>query len=795
LKTVRIILILCALSSTPDAIAQPLFINEFMASNSDAYMDPDFQDFPDWIELYNAADSAIDLSGYYLSDDLSDTTCWQIPAGTIIGPDSFLCFIADGRDTCLSCCHTNFKLQKSGEEIVLFTDVGILVDSIVYDFQQTDASFGRRPDGNFEWFYFEEPSFNSSNASTVFSRVPAVTFSLEAGFYNREQVLELSIEDPEAEIRYTLDGSEPTSVSQFYNGPINIKSRAGDPNLISMIRTNEDPYHWLPDWVAPEGEVFKATVVRARGFKKGSRPGNITTSTYFVDSLIHSRYPDIVVISLATDNANLFDYTTGIYVPGVTHIHGYNSTGNYFQDWEKPAHIEFFEPGGILGFSEDVGIRIQGGTSPASPQKGLHVIARNEYGNNRIDYPIFHASQSTAKDLTEYKRFIIRAWGSVITAGMFNDALAQNLLATNDLDIQAYCPAILFINGEYWGLHELREANKNSWYYQYHYGIDRDDPGFDILLHELRNGAPYASVDEGDADHWNEMMYYLRSYDLSLPEHYEYIGTQMDVDNFITYLGHCIFTGKWDWPNNNDASWRPRTEKGRWRWIQFDMETSFGVATGLGPEYASLGIDLNMVKAVTEGVDIPGFGKYGPHPVMEELMDNPSFRESFVAWFEHALDHEFLPDSTIGLLEEITAGLEPYMEEHLKRWPYIAGGLDGWKDQLDLIREFLLQRPYYVRQHLQEFANAGSTGIYLPQNSPNPFRDLTNFKYTLSIGADVVLAVYDVSGKLITVLVDEFQQAGLHTFTWYIPALSPGAYFYSLRTVNQVITKPMLKIE
>jgi hypothetical protein len=87
-------------------------------------------------------------------------------------------------------------------------------------------------------------------------------------------------------------------------------------------------------------------------------------------------------------------------------------------------------------------------------------------------------------------------------------------MAKSDLDIQAYRPAIVFINGEYWGIHELREANKNSWYYQYHYGIDRDNPGYDILIHTLNNGNPYPDVDEGDSQHWNALIDFINSHDM-----------------------------------------------------------------------------------------------------------------------------------------------------------------------------------------------------------------------------------------------------------------------------------------
>ena len=343
----RISILLPALICIQIASAQPVFINEFMASNSGMNPDPDFGGFPDWIELYNAGDSTVDLSGYYLSDNLGNGTKWQIPDGIEIKSRSFLVFMADGMDTCRVYCHTSFRLEKSGEEIGLFDPHGIPVDSIEYDFQQTDVSYGRQPDGGPDWYYFEHPSFNGSNVSSAFTQTPAVEFSLEAGFYNSKQALELNIDDPAATIRYTLDGSDPSLNSAIYSGPITVRSRAGEANNYSMIRTNEDPYHWLPDWLPPVGEVFKATVVKARGYKEGSRPGDIITRTYFVDSLIQKRYPDIAVISLVSDPDNLFNDTTGIYVPGITHLSGHEASGNYFQDWEKPAHIEFFEPGGV----------------------------------------------------------------------------------------------------------------------------------------------------------------------------------------------------------------------------------------------------------------------------------------------------------------------------------------------------------------------------------------------------------------------------------------------------------------
>jgi hypothetical protein len=441
-------------------------------------------------------------------------------------------------------------------------------------------------------------------------------------------------------------------------------------------------------------------VIRARAFREGYAPSGIISASYFVDPEIQSRYPTIPVISILSDQEHLFDNQSGIYVPGIYHQLGNSWTGNYFMDWEKPAHIEFFEPGGEPAFAQDVGISIQGGSSPASPQKGLHVIARSKYGPNRIEYPIFHTDPSGAKDLTEFKRFIIRAWGSLITGSLFNDAYAHRLMAGQDLDIQAYRPVVVFINGEYWGLHALREANKNSWYYQYHHGVDREDPGCDILLHGINNGQPYAFVDEGDAAHWNSMMGYIRSHDMNLEEPYHFLESKMDMDNFITYMGHCIYVGKWDWPNNNDASWRPRTAEGRWRWIQFDMETGFGVGAGLGPEYEMLDAELNMFEAAIKGLNIPDFGQYGPHPILAKIYRNEEFKEAFLDWFVERFSHEFHPDTMNHLLDEMSAEIRPYMAEYQQRWPFIGNTRGSWESSLEGIRAFNNERLDHVKKQL-----------------------------------------------------------------------------------------------
>ena len=775
-----------------------IVINEFLASNSSVNVDPDFNSNSDWLELYNPQTYSVDISNWYLTDNLSDLTKWQIPNGTFILPGEYIIFWTDGRDSTLQNFHTNFKLSQAGEEIGLFNSDFELIDSIIYGNQNVDISFGRQPDAGLDWYFFDSPTPGESNSTSIFLKVKTPQFSLPAGFYTTDQILEISAEDPTVTIRYTINGNEPTESSPIYSVPLEIKSRVGDTNVFSEIRTNKDPHDWLPDWEAPSGEIFKANVIRARAFKDGYNPSEIITSTFYVDENIFTKYSTLPVISLVSDYKHLFDDNTGIYVPGVYHVAGKSSSGNYFEDWEKPAHIEYFEPDGNLGFSQDIGINVQGGTSPASPQKGLHLIARNEYGKNRIDYPIFKNDPSKANKLKEFKRLILRSWGSLISGALFNDAYSHRLMAKNDLDIQAYQPTVVFINGEYWGLHSLREANKFSWYYQDHYNIDRDDPGFDILRHSRKFSLPFANVEEGDANNWNEMMVFIRSHDMNLAENYEQLKTKIDMQNFITYLGHCMFIGKWDWPNNNDGSWRPRTEDAKWKWIQYDMETGLGAATVLGEEFSGLGPQLNMVKVVTEGVDIPGFGKYGPHPIVQQIYNNEEFRDSLNSWFAYHLGHEFHPDSMNLLLDDMAAEIRPYMAEYKHRWPFIGDMTNGWENAINGIKEFNNLRPDYMRAHLSEITDVKKstpTEFSLLQNYPNPFNPTTKIQYSIPKAGDVTINIFDILGQTVSSFNKIHTSGGQYSIVWSADNFSSGLYFYSIEVGNFRDVKKMILLK
>lgn len=145
-----------------------LFINEFMADNETTLEDPDAAgEFDDWIEVYNAGTSPVDIGGMYITDDLGELDMYQIPttnpSATTIPAGGFLVLIAD-KDTEQGILHVNIKLGAGGEAIGLTKSDGItIIDQIEFGAQTVDVSFGRKPDGTVNWTSFETPTPGATN--------------------------------------------------------------------------------------------------------------------------------------------------------------------------------------------------------------------------------------------------------------------------------------------------------------------------------------------------------------------------------------------------------------------------------------------------------------------------------------------------------------------------------------------------------------------------------------------------------------------------------------------------------
>ncbi len=534
-------------------------------------------------------------------------------------------------------------------------------------------------------------------------------FSKPSGFYGDNISLTMEVEHPDAQIYYTTDGSEPDENSKKYDGPLTLDSREGEPNDISEIPTNTlDPNHpYRENWVPPQGEVFKINVIRAKAFLDDGTSGHINSASYLIDPNAEDgqRYT-MPVFSIMTDPENFFDDEIGIYVEG--------DTGENFhqrgREWERPVYIEFFEKEGEKGFGQDAGVRIHGGTTRNRPRKSLRLYARSDYSKTWFNYPLFED-----KDVPRYKRFLLRNSGNDWSESIFRDAYLQQLIQNNtDIDVQHSRPAIVFLNGEYWGIHNIRDRYDGR-YLESHYGVDPD------RITIMENNAYHDKGSEEGVPDYDEFYDFITQNPMSDPSNYEQAGKLMDIDNFIDYQILHIFTRNTDWPGNNKRYWKyvdgtteadmPDGQDGRWRWMAFDLDFGFGqqfdYVDQSGDSYGGNDPSHNTLAFALEED-----GHDWPNPswstaLFRNMMENENFVRGFVNRFADHLNTSFHPERATALLDSMKSDYEPEMAEHIERWT--EPSYDYWENDIAIMQEFAEHRADAMFDIINNHFNLGGT--------------------------------------------------------------------------------------
>jgi hypothetical protein len=614
-------------------------INEIFASNASINIDTDYYNFSNWIEIYNPQFVDIDISGYYLSNDTDNLLKWQIPYNTIISANNFTYFWCDEKN---NMNHTDFKIDADFGKIIISNESGVVVNSVSYSTQISDISFGRKPDGSNIWLYFQNPTLASSNIHEGFNDFSLEpVFDLNSGFYPSSFYLHISSPNA-AMIRYTIDGSIPTEESSVYSSSI-------------LISQN--------------------TIVKARAFESNKIQSQVVTQSYF----INEHQTNLPVVSISMNPEFLWDDMIGIYVEGTNGITGtcidYNV--NFNQEWERAMHFELFDNNGNNQFSSDVGTEIAGGCSRGYPCKSMKILSRAKYGENKLAYKFFND-----KPFTEYKRLLLRNsgndWGWSFT--MIRDATMQTLVkGCMDIDYQEYQPVAVYLNNEYWGLMELREK-ADQHYIETNYGIESDS--VDLIEIDIpKNGDP--------ASYWN-MIEFMENNSLFNQENYEWIKTQMDIDEYINYQIAQIYFANTDWPGNNIKFWRNHSEGGKWRWILYDTDFGFGLATEVSHNTLSFAMD-----SLQSDWPNPEWSTF----LFRKLLANQEFKQQFIQKFIFHINSTFEPDRVINIIDSMQSNIAAEMPYHCARW---GGNMDDWQYNIQVMRDFAVNRPDYVIQHISE---------------------------------------------------------------------------------------------
>jgi len=552
--------------------------------------------------------------------------------------------LADDLKDYLPYLHTNFSISSGGESLVLTRPNGAQEDLGILPELPIDHSFGRYPAGEDNWLIYPQPSPKAANDSSGAAAVAdPPEFTADSGYYSGELWLLLSSPSPDAEIRYTYDSTEPSDSSRLYIQPIYVNGNKA---------------------------------LRARCFEDGKLPSKIVTRSYIFDE--PSALP---VVSLISDPKNVWDEDTGFYVLGDDYDPEWPYFGaNFWEDWERPFHLDLILPDGTWPLEMDLGMKIHGGYSRAFSQKSLRLIPRGGYGNGSFDYPIFEE-----RELASFDRLILRNSGNEWPGSVLRDALAQRVTEIANLDRQAAQPVRVYMNALYWGIYNVRER-LDRFYLHDHHGVDPDY--LDIL--EFRD-----EVQEGDAAGYLEMLDYIEANGLSDSLHYAHIKSLMDVDNHAAYCIFEIYLGNTDWPGGNIKFWRTREPQSRWRWLLYDLD----VGLGYWEDYS-----YNTLAWATSST---GWGEQN-RPwatfLLRSLLENDEYREGFINRYADYLNTALLPDNFGGILNDFTARIEAEIPFHMDRWSH---DYQYWLDEVAVVSEFIQERPAQAREHIRNEMELG----------------------------------------------------------------------------------------
>jgi len=635
-----------------------LYINELMASSTRVFDDQGEPE--DWVEIYNGGTESQNLAGLYLSDDPADLQKWRILAPIEIPPAGYGLLWLDGEPD-QGNTHAPFKLSKDGEDLI-FSQVldGQLrvLDQIAFPELEQNVSYGRESDGGANWIKFSEYSPNESNNGNGRYLAAKVSFSINGGFYSNSVDVSISSSDPDAQIYYTLDGTEPQTDDLAYTSPVNIT---------------------------------QTQLLRARAFKTGFAGGETKSESYFINAN-HS----LAVLDIQTEPENLFDGDIGIYVVGNNGIDGFCNfqPRNWNQDWERPIHLSMYEADGTEAFSVNAGMKIGGGCSRGSKMKPLNFYFRgNLYGDAKVEYPVFPQI-----DVQEFNRLKVRNSGNDFEQMGFRDGAIQSMLyKTIDLDIMAYRPVIAYINGTYWGLYGLRELY-NEDYIASHHDVDPDN--LDIISNPYAGGE----IHEGDRVAFEQIQNYIDNNDLSIPANYEFVKSQVDINEFLNYHIVQIYLANYDWPANNLRVWRERKAGAKWRWMLFDLDATSGFDA-----WSQSTVTHNTLEfaTATNGDWWPN----GPHSTLwlRKLLENEEFRNEFVQRTSTYAELIFNTNRVNRITDSIQTMILPEIDRHQARWTNNnwewgwgtpgGGNRQNWQNYIRIFKNFFRGRLSVMLSH------------------------------------------------------------------------------------------------
>lgn len=639
--------------STAPARAQ-LCINEVMQSNiHTVYLENEFPD--SWVELYNLSDSPVNLNGWRLGASEKPKKAYTFEVDTIIAPGTHILIPCDKEENGL---HTSFRVESGSGVVILYDPEGEIVDRVDHDkMYGPDIAFGRITDGGEEIAHFVTSTPGRTNDTTPSTGVTAAPiFSHTGAICSSPFTLTVSTPeetDKDVALCITYDGTEPTLAHKV----------EGSSAEISIDRT---------------------TVVRARLISPTSSNPLSVTHSYIFEST------ELPVVSITTNPEYLWSDSIGI-------LHGEKGQDpNWAYDWRRPINIEFFLPDGNGNYSTSFNqlgeTRLKGSSTRGLPQKSMVVYANKRFGTKRMDCTGVWPDKI---DVTDVKSLELKSGGADFDRAHMRDPLANLIVGRNnpDVDWQAYRPAIVYFNGEFRGIFEVRERTNEDFIEANYDGLE------DIDLIENWREVKAGSMD-------NLMTLYNKLITPGVT--FEEIDSLVDFDNILPQYAINIFGSNYDsGGGNNTVMWRRLDEGAKWRLVVKDLDF-------WGGTYLSDNIDYDMFRR--SYINLYEYsvyeGSFRYTALSYFLVKNPVASQKLLDHLIVAMGDYINPDYVSTVIDELKEELQPdylrYMEVYFPdNFQWVGGGY--WNKNIERLRDFVYKRREFMYPYLADYYGLGTT--------------------------------------------------------------------------------------
>ena len=638
--------------------------------------------------------------------------------------------------------HASFKVDKDGGALYFINAENAMLDSVRFGAVPTNASWSR--DGAGKWGFALPSPYGNTLGEVYAEQVQVAEVNIPpSGFYSSAVTATFP-----AGTRCEQGGAEPT---------------ANSPAVQTTLTINA------------------TTVLRCRAYVGGSYPSEEINRTY-----VFEQQPSLAAIFVTTDPLSMFSPDSGLYMTGNgAAMMDPKKGANFWSNRELPVYVEMFEPGkpktpafGIMG-----DYKITGQYSRAKQKKSFAITMREEYGDKRLKYTLF----PDYPELKKFKAFSLRNFGNNSGDDYLRDRLGTSMTEGLGVDYQRGRYVVVYYNGKYYGIHDLRERN-NEYYYETKYGYDPNDID---LVATTSSGTNEASA--GSAADYKAMIDWLQSNDLTSDANYKKIADQIDVDNFMNYMQAEMFLNNSDWPHNNLKKWRVASQKTKWKWFMYDVDFGFGVSYntqngnvfsyvtnasgtqgmggfnmgdwggGMGGDWGGgMGGDFGGGMGGNWGGGMGGqqpqmaaAGGISEHTILiNRLLGNEGFKNAFINRFSVLLSMNFSADRLLKRINDLQSQVESEMARDQEFWGYNAASMSN---NLQTIKTFAQSRQATIRQQMESYFSLGTTAeMTLASQGSGTILvdglalDQSSMKLTFYTGVPVTLTAQANSGGVFT---------------------------------------------